>query len=304
MTWSNDDSRASIGLERTARKALLRELEELPSDAGLPTQLAHLAAPLGIGAQGVLLDRGIEAIRFSGSGLLPVDPESEQIDRDRVGAIGRAALQTVSAIDVGDAPEHGPPSYVTFARSVLPGWVVAILSLALILPVLVASIDAFARARRRNEPVAGWMSWVLARVVPFAIGLLAGILLVVAGLAPNVSEAAPAPSLEPLDATAAALLGALAAAIALAWIFLRPTLARWGGAPSDPATAGAGCAVALFTSVATLAAWFLNPWAALALVPAAHLWALATLDPAPGRARRRALLVAGGLVVPAGIAIL
>ena len=304
VAWSNDDSRGSIGLERTARDALLREFEELPSDAGLPTQFAHLAVPVGIGAQGVLLDAGIEAIRFSGSGLLPVDPESDEIDPDRIGAVGRAALQTVSAIDIGTAPEHGPPSYLIFGRSVLPGWVVSILSLALILPALVASMDAFARARRRNEPVASWMSWVLARVVPFAVGLLAGILLVVAGLAPNVSEAAPAPSVEPLDAAGAALIGVVAAAIALAWIFLRPTLARWGGAPSDPAAAGAGCAVALFTSVATLAAWLMNPWAALALVPAAHLWALATLDPTPGRLRRRALMVAGGLVVPACIAIL
>lgn len=304
VAWSNDDSRGSIGLERTASEALLREFKDLPDDAGLPTQFAHLAQPVGIGTQGVLLDSGMEAVRFSGSGLLPTDPGLEEPDPDRIGGLGRAVLQTVSAIDAGDGLEHGPPSYLIVARSVLPGWAVSALSIALILPALVASVDAFARARRRNEPVASWMSWVLARIVPFALGLLAGILLVVAGLAPNVSAAAPPPSVEPLDASAGALLGVVGATIALAWIFLRPTLARWGGAPSGAAAPGAGCAVALFTSTAALAVWFLNPWAALALVPAAHLWVLASLAPGHGRSRRRALLVAGGLVVPACVALL
>ncbi len=304
VAWSNDESRGSIGLERTATDALSREFEEVPGHAGVPTQFAHLALPIGIGAQGTFLDRGIEAIRFSGSGQLPVDTASDEIDRDRLGGLGRAALQTLSALDAGEVPEHGPASYLTFSRSVVPGWVAAILSFSLILPAVVASVDAFARARRRNEPVASWVAWVLARIVPFAIGLLAAILLVVTGLAPNVSDAAPPPSVEPLDAQAAALLGAVAAATVLAWIFLRPVLSRWGGAPDDPGAPGAGCAVALFTSAAALVAWFLNPWAALALVPAAHLWALAALARGPAPARLRALLVVGGVMLPACIALL
>lgn len=304
VAWSNDDSRGSIGLERTASDALLREFEEVPDDAGVPTQFAHLALPVGVGAQGVLLDAGLESISVSGSGPLPVDPLLEEVDSDRIGGVGRAVLQTVSAIDASDGLEHGPPAYLTFARSVVPGWVVSILSLALILPAAVASVDAFARARRRGEAVASWISWVVARIVPFAVGLLTGIVLVVAGLAPNVSGAAPAPAVEPVDAAAAALLGVVAGATALTWIFLRPALARWGGAPRDVAAPGSGCAVALFVAAAAVATWFVNPWAALALAPAAHLWTLVSLAPEHGRARRRAMLVVGGLLVPACIALL
>lgn len=303
VAWSNDDTRGSVGLERTAREALAREFENLPEDEGIPIQFTHLALPLGVGAQGVLLDRDIETIRFSGSGVLPPDPEAE-IDPDRIGGLGRATLQTLSAIDASGSIEHGPPSYLTVGRNLVPEWAVALLSAALILPALVASVDAFARARRRHEPVASWTSWVVARIVPFAVGLLVAILLVLTRLAPNLSAAAPAPSYEPLDPTAGALLGIVAAAIALAWIFLRPLLARWGGAPEDATAPGAGCAVALFTSAAVLGLWLLNPWAALAFMPAAHLWSLAALTPAAGRTRVRALLVAGGLVVPAGVALL
>jgi hypothetical protein len=127
---------------------------------------------------------------------------------------------------------------------------------------------------------------------------------VVSGLAPDVSGAAPVPDFEPFDAGAAVVLGLVVAAVALAWLFLRPILVRLSGAPDDPAAAGAGCAVALIVSATTLVVWVFNPWAALALVPAAHLWTLALLDDRPARVRRRALLVAGGLAVPAAIALL
>ena len=44
--------------------------------------------------------------------------------------------------------------------------------------------------------------------------------------------------------------------------------------------------------------WLVNPFSALVMVPALHLWMLATLvDPAPGK-RTRLAMVAGGLVLP------
>ena len=47
-----------------------------------------------------------------------------------------------------------------------------------------------------------------------------------------------------------------------------------------------------------LVLWLVNPFSALIMVPALHLWMLATLvDPPPAR-RARLALVAGGLVLP------
>ena len=42
----------------------------------------------------------------------------------------------------------------------MPGWAISLLVAALLLPPLVASVDAFARARRQREPVARWFGWV------------------------------------------------------------------------------------------------------------------------------------------------
>ena len=303
VAWSNDLERGSVGLDRTAGEALRSEFESASGGERASTQLAQLALPVGIGAQGVLLEHGIEAVRFSGSGVLPPDPEPSEADADRIGGIGRAVLQTVSAIDAAESLEHGPSSYVTVGRNLLPGWAVSVLALCLLLPACVASVDAFARARRRRQPVGRWGSWLTARIVPFAVGLLVALLLVVAGLAPDAGGAAPAPSIDPLDAGAVALLGVVAASIALAWLFLRPLLGRWGGAPADPTAPGAGCTLALVISAVALLVWLLNPWAALALVPAAHLWTLAALYEGPRRTRARALMVAGGLALPAAVAL-
>jgi hypothetical protein len=95
----------------------------------------------------------------------------------------------------------------------------------------------------------------------------------------------------------------VAATVVLAWLFLRPLLQRWGASPPDPTAPGAGCTVALAVATAALVVWVGNPWAALALVPAAHLWTLAALLQGPGRTRARAAMVAGGAAVPALIAL-
>lgn len=302
IAWSNDESRVSIGVERTATGALRQEIADVRLDDDLSSQFAHLARPLGIGAQGVLLERGLEAVRFSGSGELPPEAGGGEIDPDRLGGLGRAVLQTLSALDTGERPEHGPDGYLIAADSVLPGWALSIVALTLILPALVASVDAFARARRRREPVGEWALWVGAGTLPFLIGLAAALLLVLTGRAPDVPASPPPPSAEPFDAAAAVVLGVIGSMIALGWIFARPTLAGRGSATGDPTRPGAGCATALVLSVTAVAVWVLNPFAALALVPAVHLWTLAAI----GGVRRlgaRSLMVLGGLVVPVWIAV-
>jgi hypothetical protein len=64
----------------------------------------------------------------------------------------------------------------------------------------------------------------------------------------------------------------------------------------DLASPGAGCALALILSLLTLAVWLTNPFAALMLVPALHLWLIAATARVPDRGPVPALLVAVGLL--------
>ena len=337
VEWSNDASRASIGLQRTVAASVREELGSLPGQEGGVGQLIRLALPLGLGAQGTLLEQGLPAVRLSGSGELPPpDPQGSQRRAggptsaaaqggggageapggERFGELGRAALRVVSAVDAAPrAPAPGPPTYATVARQVLPGWVISVLSLSLVLPALVASVDAFARARRRREPVARWLAWTLAGTAPFLAALVAAEVLGLTPAAPE-GQAPPSPGSDGPDGAALALLGAVALIAALSWVLGRRRLLGLAERPFDPAAPGAACAIALSASVLAALTWLANPFAALLLAPSVHLWMLATAssreahsrasswDGGRPRSRRaRVLLALAGLVVPVGVAL-
>ena len=298
VPWGNDTTLAGIGLQRTVAESLRQEVEPPAAPASPAGQLARLAFPLGIGGQGVLLPQGFDAVRISGDGELSDSGAGEPIDEERLGGLGRAVLRTVTALDQGSKPDHGPRTYLTIAGQVMPGWVLAALAATLILPALAAGIDAFARARRRRAPVGPWLLWILLGVVPLLIGYGVARLLALFGATPEPPPAPVAPGLYPLDGPALVVLAVTIGAVVLSWLGLR----RFGGPTArgldEAAGSGAGVAVTLALSVAALALWLVDPFAALVAVPAVHCWMLATLiDPPPAR-RVRIGLLAAGLVLP------
>jgi MFS family permease len=297
VATSNDSKRGGIGLRRSAERALRDEMGTAGEDDGAFGQLSRIAFPIGIGDQGVLLENGLDAIRLSGTGELPAPPSQrsqEDIDPNSYGESGRAVLRLVSSLDGGSAPEHGPGSYVIWVGKVLPGWALSLFALTLIFPALVASVDAFARARRRHEPVGRWWRWVVAGALPIAAALALAELLVLVGAAPDFPEAPLPPQREPLDGGDAVVLGALVATVALTWLFVRPWLIRRAGRLPDPSAPGAGCAAALVLSALMVAVWLVNPYAALMLVPVLHVWLLVCLagDQARGPGALAAVLIA------------
>jgi hypothetical protein len=305
QAWSNDSSRAGIALQRTAAESIRQELDSPAGGSGALGQLARLSFPIGIGAQGVLLAKGYDAVRISGSGELPPEGDGppEAIDPDRLGSLGRATLRTITAVDQGPRPEHGPRSYIQAVSQVLPGLVLSLLAAALLLPVLVASVDAFARARRRHLDVLRWMRWLGVWVAPFLAALAVAQFLALAGATPSPPAAPVPPDVLPLDGPALGVLGGVLAAMILAFF-----LARWLAARPEPGLMeeldlGAGVALGLVIAAGSLLLCLVNPYAGLLVVPAAHLWMLLALTrPLPPR-RARAVLIAVGAAPAVLIAI-
>ena len=298
QAWSNNPGRAGIGLARTVAESIRQELDQPVEGTGVLGQLAHLSFPIGIGSQGVLLEDGFDSVRISGSGDLPPEGEGpvDAVDEDRLGTLGRATLRTVTAIDQDGRPQHGPESYVLAVSQVLPGWVLALLGGTLLLPVLVASVDAFARARRRELPVVPWLRWVGAWTAPFLGGFALAELLALTGATPTPPPAPVPPADLPLDGPALAVLGGVAAAMALAFALARLLAARPDASLRMPVEPGAGVALALALSVAALLLWLVNPYAGLLAAPAAHLWMLAVLMRPVPRRRTRIVMIVLGLV--------
>jgi hypothetical protein len=296
QAWSNDARRAGIGLQRTAADSIRQEVGSSAGGSGAIGQLFRLSFPIGVGAQAVLLEQGYDAVRISGSGELPPGGGGpvEAIDEDRLGMLGRATLRTLTAVDQGPRPQHGPTSYLLAVSQVLPGWVISLLAGSLLLPVLVAAVDAFARARRRRMEVLWWLRWLGAWVAPFLAALALAQFLALVGATPAPPPAPVPPAVLPLDAAAASVLGGVVAAMALALLLARWLAVRPDPELSDPVDPGAGVAVALVIAAGTLLLWFLNPFAGLLAVPAAHLWMLTVLArPAPPRRLRVALIAVG-----------
>jgi hypothetical protein len=279
VPWSESTLRTGLRLQRTVGDSLRLELEHggAGRSPGPFAQTARLAFPLGIGDQAPFLDQGFNALRVSGSGELP--PEGQPpANADRIGSIGRALLRTVFAYDSGGRVAEAPSSFLLIGQNLLPRWSVALLVLTLLLPLGAAAVDSFARVRRRHEPVVPWLRWIGAGVVPFVVALLAGEFLVLVGQAPDAPPIPLPPRANPLDGGAGVTLAICTLFFVLAWVFARPRLA---GPVSPPDSPGAGAALALVLVIAGLAVWIVNPFAALVLLLALHLWLLVTASPVP-----------------------
>jgi hypothetical protein len=298
QAWSTNERRAGIGLQRTVAESIRRELDSLPSGPGSFGQLARLSFPIGIGPQATLIAKGYDAVRIAGSGELPPEGSGpvEAIDEDKLGALGRATLRTLTALDRGGRPEHGPDSYVTAVSQVMAGWVLSLLAVTLLLPALVAAVDAFARARRQRVDVVAWLRWVGSWVAPFLAGLAVAELLALVGATPPPPPAPVAPGVLPLDGAALGVLAGVGVAMALALLLARYLAARPDPSLSRPEPPGAAVALILVATVAALVLWVANPYAGLLVVPAAHLWLVVLLAAVqPSRRWRFALVALGAL---------
>jgi hypothetical protein len=273
--FSNGHGMAPLRLRRTVETAVRAEAGVDPGAPRAALQWARQAAPLTIGEQGAFGRAGLPAVLLSASGERP-PPAGAAVSDRRLGVFGRAALRTVTALDAGPDVAPGPQSLIVTRRKVLPGWAIRLLVAALMLPVLLAAIDGFARVRRRREDVGRWLRWTLVTALPFAVVAAVARVLAMAGL---LDPAPPAPvqaGSVPVDGAAVAALAVLALTFALAWLGLRPVGLRTFGARGRPEGAGPAAALAVLVCGLVVVAWVVNPFAAALLVPAAHVWLLAT----------------------------
>lgn len=297
--WSDTTDRASQRLQRTAAESVREEAGSLAPGNGAAGQVARLSFPVGIGAQGVLLGGGYDAVRIAGGGQREDTSGTtrDAIDRDRLGTLGRVMLRTVNALDGAKGEPARPSAYVTVVSQVMPGWVLGILGLALILPALVAAVDAFARVRRRRSPIVPWLAWLGAAAFAFVLGLgLAHLLNLFGAVDPPAAPVSP--DLTPVHVGSLGVMAGVAVVVVGSWLGLRKAVVAADPDLRGAAAPGAAVVLTLVMTAATLVLWLVNPFSALIMVPALHLWMLATLvDPPPAR-RVRLALVAGGLVLP------
>jgi peptidase M28-like protein len=292
VPFSDGYGSAPLALQRTLADAFSREAGANPGEPSAIGQLAQLTFPLTVGEQGPLNAAGIPSVLLQVSGERGPS-RRDPVSRERMEGSGRAVLSAVDALDKAPDISSSMQTGVLLQRKSLPAWAVRLIVAVLMLAPLIAAVDGLARMRRRGVPVARWCLWCLSCALPFFacaafVYLLGAIGILVAPASPTLPRALP------LDGSAVAALIAVAAVFGLGWLLWRNLVGRlgWGASPDPQA---AGLAIVLVLLPLTLLVWALDPYTALLLIPALHLW----LALAPPEVRPRPLgslaLVALGL---------
>ena len=309
IPWTTAGRPAPHGLRRTVEAALFAETGAKTGTTRGVAQWARRVVPITVSEQGVLNEAGVPAVLLSATGEIG-PPAGSKVSGERLEAFGRGALRAVTALDgagveinaAGEAVAPPPPTKetpgVVTAGRLLPDWSVRLLVLTLLLPALLAALDAFFRVRRRRLPAGAWLGWAALWGLPFLLAWAWLRVLDLVGAVRALPAPAP-PGAAPFDAGPA--LGVASAALIglLAFLFLRPLAARLLVGRGDPASGGGAAGMGVLLALLALVTWAFNPYAGSVLLGAAHVWLLVS---APDARRPRGALagaLAAGLFLPA-----
>ncbi|MGO9488265.1 MAG: M28 family peptidase [Solirubrobacteraceae bacterium] len=291
VPYSDGLGSAPLELQRTVADAISQQTGWDPGAPSTLGQLAHLTFPLAVGEQGVLDAQGLPAVLVQASGERGPTPH-ERLSAERLEGLGRGVLSAVDALDTAPDVPQALQSGVVLEHKTVPEWALRLLLGTLLLPPLLAAADGLARLRRRRAPVGRWTLWTLSCGLPFICAAVFCWLLGKLGIIAAPSVPVPAGAIR-LDGAVVAALVAVALTFVLAWA-LRGALLRRIGLPRRPDPDVAGLSVVLVLAVLSIVVWIGNPYTALLLIPALHLWLLlAAPELRPGRPAALGLLALG-----------
>ena len=293
LITSTSTRKGSIALRASAEAALESQAGESGAGESGFEQLARLAFPSGLGEQAPLIAEGLPVVRISAAGerqLAPSEDEAEDISGETVDSFGRSVHSLVSSLDLGRQLPSSPDAYLEVSGNIVPGWTLSLLALALLLPALVAAVDACARVARRGGDLTRGAGWAAARALPFVGGLGVLYALAAVGIVPR-PEFPFDPGQYPVGTRAVVSLLLVALAVGASAYLLRRLGVTGASAPG-----GTVAAVGALSVLALLVVWLANPYAALLAVPTAHVWVLADGTHHPRRAAVTALAALGAAV--------
>ena len=270
----NTAREASAGLVATTAARIQEQAGALPRRPSGFAQLLDLAFPFTLYEQGPLLAHGVGGLTVTTAGdrrSASFADTPARVNGGRLAQVGRSTQQLLRALDQGAELVQGTSSYVYLGARVIRGWAIQLVLIAALLPFVIATIDLFARCRRRRVPIAPALRsyrsrlafWVWVGVV-FQLFALVGVWPRGAALpvAPQSAAARHWPLL--------GLLG-LAALAALGWVVTRARLVPRRRAAIDDELAGHTAAL-LALGVVGLLVVATNPYALILVLPSLHAW--------------------------------
>ncbi len=242
---------------------------------GTLAQLVDLAFPFSLYGQAPFVARGIPAVTLTSAGVRP-PPAAEDDVGDARGPAARRPRPLGPGLCSGaldQAPEtaSGTAAYVTIGSRFLRGWAIELLLIALLVPVLAATVDLFARLRRRHVALGPALRSLRSRLgVWLWIGAVFA-LFSFAGIFPNGAARPIDPDIRRGGGLAAPRALRLRAPLGLGWVVARPRLVADAG-PDDGEELGGHLAALLGLAVVALVVAAVNPFALVFVLPSLHAW--------------------------------
>ena len=273
LLLAGDEPRSpSPVLVRTAATRLVEELGTEPRRPSAFEQLLDLGFPHTLGEQGPFVARGIPALTLTTAGERPATPfANEPLNLERLGEMGRAAQNLLSSLDAGLELTRDTTAYVYFDRRLVRGWTIELALFAALLPFLIATVDLFARCRRRRIPLGAAARSLRSRL---AFWGYAGLLLVVGarlGLFPDAEPRPLPPDLAAVREPPAIGLAILTVLLLAGWLVSRQRLIPERRATTEELLAGYTTAL-LGLGLVTLLVVATNPFALIFVLPSLYAW--------------------------------
>jgi hypothetical protein len=279
----------------TAGEAIEGQSGLEPRRPGALAQLVDLAFPFSFYEQAPLVSRGVPAITITTGDGRPRPPEGDtlaNVGEHRLGELGRAAQVLVASLDESAEVAGGTQSYLFFGTRLLYGWTLQLVLVAALLPFLAATIDLFARCRRRHIALRpAFRSYVSRLAVWLWLGIAFGVFALF-GLLPSGEDRPIGPDTAAASDWPVAALAALLGVSALAWLVVRPRLTPTRSI-SRQEELGGHLAAMLVLSVVALVVTAVNPYSLLFLLPSLHAWLWLPQLRDRGRAVQLAVYTAG-----------
>jgi hypothetical protein len=275
VEFAGDTSRSPASpLIATAEARILEQTQRSPERPGAGAQLIDLAFPFTLYEQGPFIARGTPAVTITTAGVRP-DPAAgdtiASLDAATLDELGRSAQALLGSLDAAAEVARGTESYVYVGSRLVRGWTVQFLLLAALIPFLAATVDLFARCRRRHIALAPALRSFVSRLGVWAWAGLVFAFFAFAGLLPN-GEARPIA----LDTQIAGdwpvlVLIVLASLTTLGWLVARPRLVPQRDV-SRSEELGGHLAAMLALGVVALVVAAQNPYALIFVLPSLHAW--------------------------------
>jgi hypothetical protein len=275
IEFGGDTPRVSSStLVATADDAIQREAGLESTRPGPFAQLVDLAFPFSFYEQAPFVSRGVPAVTITTGSSRPRPPAGDSLaalNGERLGGLGLASQSLLGSLDEAAEVTSGTQSYIYFGTRILYGWTLQFVLIAALLPFLAATVDLFARCRRRHIPLWPALRSYLSRLAVWLWLGLAFAVFVAVGLLPSGADRPLGPDTDAAGDWPVAALAALAAISAVAWLVVRPRLAptRSIGRAEE---LGGHLAAMLVLGLVSLVVAAVNPYSLLFLLPSLHAW--------------------------------